>query len=204
MELIENEHPEITLPCMGMVTSYMEFQRVVIKSFPGKSLNAASGGDPADLGSLGSINLDVQSFEPSTGLRFENTKNYVNGSVLNIPFSPCEFDTVILGELLEHCTKERAIQVIKECSRVLVRGGVLGITVPLDGLAFVRRCKDPTWKDPRGDYVDGISHEHQSWWLDEDLAEFRAAGGFAEIHRSGIYYFGLYPMGGWGLVWRRI
>jgi len=51
--------------------------------------------------------------------------NFVQGNAENLPFEDGEFDTVIIGEVLEHV--DSPVQVLKECKRV---GKNIYITTP--------------------------------------------------------------------------
>ena len=53
---------------------------------------------------------------------------FVGGSAFALPFGDDSFDTVLLGEILEHLDKPEAV--LDEVARVLRPGGVVAITVP--------------------------------------------------------------------------
>lgn len=53
---------------------------------------------------------------------------FVGGSAFALPFPDHRFDTVLLGEILEHLHKPEAV--LDEVARVLRPGGVVAITVP--------------------------------------------------------------------------
>src|SRR5918996_4026813 len=54
--------------------------------------------------------------------------NFLGASAAALPFADDSFDTVLLGEILEHLDKPEAV--LEETARVLAPGGVVAITVP--------------------------------------------------------------------------
>lgn len=186
----------------GIYLNY-EFQRDLAERFGGKILNAACADDPAMLGDLGAINLDVQKYEAHTKKHFDANKNFVHGSVFEIPFPDGEFDTVVLGEFLEHCVEERALAALNECNRVLKSGGKLIITVPLDGRTPNEQ------RDWEGgiyqpfEYVPGVTCHHQTWWSNQMISRIRARSRFVEALRCPLIYILTAPIGGWGLLWEK-
>jgi SAM-dependent methyltransferase/spore maturation protein CgeB len=54
--------------------------------------------------------------------------HFLGASGAALPFADASFDTVLLGEILEHLDKPEAV--LDEVARVLVPGGVVAITVP--------------------------------------------------------------------------
>src|SRR6185503_20305739 len=107
------------------VSNCYEFQSAMAIRFGGKILNAACADDPVGIGAMGGTNLDIQQKESWSGHDFTKTKNFVHGSVLDMPFPEDHFDTVVLGEFLEHCKFEKAVEALAECRRVLRSGGHL-------------------------------------------------------------------------------
>lgn len=61
--------------------------------------------------------------------RFRIPLNFVVGSVLEPPFSDSKFDTVYLGQVIEHIHEDKAV--VKEAVRILKPGGKLVISVPI-------------------------------------------------------------------------
>jgi len=63
---------------------------------------------------------------------FNARKNYVKGYNLlkGIPFKDNEFDTIYTSHLLEHFSKSDAVNLLKECFRVLKSNGIIRIVVP--------------------------------------------------------------------------
>lgn len=180
-----------------------EFQHDAAIQCGGLILNAACGDDAAGLGDIGAVNFDFQDVEGHTGIEFRSNKNFVQGSVFEMPFDDESFDTVVLGEFLEHCTQERAVEALTECRRVLRSGGRAVITIPLDGRpAQEQRCLDPA--DYREvEYFPGVTHHHQTWWSNQMIRELRKRTRFTEVVRCLLVYILTAPLGGWGLVWEK-
>lgn len=56
--------------------------------------------------------------------------HYVCGDFFNMPFEDESFDYVVAGEVLEHTEKPE--EFIKECLRVLKKGGTLALSTPFE------------------------------------------------------------------------
>lgn len=200
-ESLQKEHFRQFL--VGVANCY-EFQGAMAVRFGGKILNAACADDPAHIGDIGGINLDIQQKESWSGHDFTQTKNFVHGSVLDMPFPDDNFDTVILGEFLEHCKFEKAVEALAECRRVLRSGGHLVMTIPLDGRSNEeQRGPDDKLGAVPEEYDAGISCFHQTWWGNALLDNLRKRARFSEVLRMPLIYFLTAPLGGWGLVWRK-
>ena len=182
----------------GIYSCY-EFQRAMVERVGGKCLNAASAYDPGGLGDLGAINLDVQTFEKHTGKDFSKMcKNFVHGTVFDIPFQEEHFDCVVLGEFLEHATPEKAVAAMMECRRVLKPGGFLVLTFPLDGRSREEQLdgqENPPWE-----YCDGITVHHSRWWGNAEIRDLKIKTRFVEVGRAALVYILTAPLGGWGLL----
>lgn len=65
-----------------------------------------------------------------------------NGSVLEMPYKDCFFDTVLLISVLEHLKPYEQIKVFEEIRRVLKPGGQLVFGVPVDRplMTIIFRC----------------------------------------------------------------
>ena len=185
----------------GIFGNY-EFQSALAKRFGGKMLNAACADDPAKLGWLGAINMDFHAVDIG-GVKKDFGKtvtNFVQGSVLDMKFADGEFDTVILGEFLEHCKFDVAVRAVEECRRVLKPGGHLVMTFPLDGRSRDEQRGENYWPD---EYDAGITCHHQMWWGTKDVRALRDKVRMVEVMRAALFYMLTAPIGGWGLVWRK-
>jgi 2-polyprenyl-3-methyl-5-hydroxy-6-metoxy-1,4-benzoquinol methylase len=58
----------------------------------------------------------------------------VQADVRALPFDDCQFDAVVLGEVLEHVSEDAAA--LREVARVVRPGGVVAISVPANPLYF--------------------------------------------------------------------
>ena len=160
-----------------------------------KILNAACKEDPAFLGrTYGATNLDIQEYDPQTSTDLTRIINYVHGSVLDMPFEAGEFDAIVLGEFLEHCTEEAAYTSFKECHRVLKDKGLLILTFPLDD----RPPEEQHAARLLYEHAPGITSWHQTVWTDTMLEALMEPFTFVEVTREELRYGNL--MKGWGMV----
>jgi len=79
-------------------------------------INAGCGGDYRE----GWVNFDIR-----TGLKLD-----LVGDVRRMPFKDGSADHILLSHVLEHFTYEEGEEIIRECRRVLKRGGLLEIVCP--------------------------------------------------------------------------
>lgn len=165
-------------------------------------LNAASSHDPNGLAEFGAINMDVQLKDRHTGHDNSSAKNFVHGTVMDMPFENEKFASVILGEFLEHCSIEAATKSVIECRRVLKPGGSLYMTLPLDGRPkWEQAVLDEHPDEPAEDTSPGVTPYHQTWWSNRMLADLAANTEFTEIERVPLVYALTCVLGGWGLTW---
>lgn len=95
--------------------------------------NFACKEDPAQLGAtFGAINVDITDYDIQECVDLYSIPNFVQASVLNLPFEDKHFKLAILGEFLEHCTPSAASAALQEVRRVLSDDGMLIVTVPHD------------------------------------------------------------------------
>ena len=187
------------------MTSCWEYQaevcRVIAERSPQKILNAASNSDPALLGrTFDAVNLDILEYDPCGGVDLTRIRNYVHGSVLDIPFEDGHFDIVVLGEFLEHCKLPIADRAMQECKRVLADDGVLVITVPQDNRPLkIQMDNRPTLVYKYDEDAD-ITSWHQTFWTDEMLEELVDRNGYTAISQKKLNY--LFTEG-WGMVLRK-
>lgn len=164
-----------------------------LKHAKGRILNVGCADDPAELGRLNTVNMDVRPTMPIDGR--ENRADVIaDARCLPAPFGPAQFDTVILGDILEHFDAAEAPQIIAKAKECLVPNGRLVITVPED-----YRAPDAQHLNGNGthQYAEGISAYHRYPVTVELLAQWcRAAGVQAQVqHRIDYGNFE-----GWGVV----
>jgi SAM-dependent methyltransferase len=163
------------------------YQRAKVEHFGGLVLNIACKEDPACLGEdFGAINCDLHDFDPQEKLSLYEVKNFVVGDALDLPFGDASFDTLVLGEFLEHCPFEAARTSLLECKRVMIPSGRIIVTVPLDGRPPEQQHAPhllSTWKH-------GITSWHQTVWVDDLFEKLVGSVSLSEVseHRQELNY----------------
>lgn len=152
----------------------------------GAILNVGSNTDGANLGSgpgnMGAVNFDLREVDHVTGLAMPTHRI---GDCRALPYRG-EFDTVVLGEILEHMERADAVLALREAAAALKPGGRIVITMPHDG-----RRDAGTLETPEGDakfYAPGIYAYHYrsiSW---AELYGWIAEAGLRVVERSRIHY----------------
>ncbi len=171
-------------------------------------LNAASKEDPAELGrKFGATNLDLLDFDLHTNTNLKSIPNFVQGDVLTMStlFKPNYFNTIVLGEFLEHCVFGAAEKAFQECHKLLPPDGVLIVTFPLDDRpAGVQQAaeKHRIWLE--GETGHDITSYHQTVWEPEPFARLLVATGWRiqDKHEIGYSFVNRKPAG-FGLVLKR-
>jgi glycosyltransferase involved in cell wall biosynthesis/predicted SAM-dependent methyltransferase len=155
-----------------------QFQR---RYMAGKTLNLGCGNDPLDLKAEGVVNLDVTDEWPEGFLPRKCPVDVVADAREALPFEK-EFDSVILGEVLEHLSEGDGIEILKNCRKVLKPGGRLVITVPNDsGRPHENQHKSV---DPQAMFHDGASAFHDRAIKQADIYRMvHAAGLFVDVYQ---------------------
>ncbi len=154
-------------------------------------LNACCKEDPAKLGgTYNATNLDICDYDVQENLSLYTIPNFVQASVLEMPFDDKSYRTIVLGEFLEHCTFAAGLAALKEVRRVLTDDGRVVVTVP----------RDPRPKDAQHPphqlktYVDEgdirITSWHVTVWNDNDFNLLLSQAEFVELpeHRQVLNY----------------
>ncbi len=145
----------------------------------------------------GDVNLDQQDFDPQEKISLYDVTNFVQGSLLDIPFDDKHFGIVVLGEILEHAPISTAEMILKESREVLQDDGVVIVTVPLDSRPpEVQHEQMITWDG-------GITNFHQTVWNPKLWKNLLELSGFEEIpehHQELEYGF----CKGFGAVLRKV
>lgn len=114
----------------------------------GRALNVGSNTDGAGIRHRGGINIDLFRKDDHTGLELPV---HAQADARHLPFGPNSFDSVVLGEILEHMQTHDAVASLKEAKTVLRPGGVVVATIPHD---------DRGGPDHIPEYYPGIAAYH--------------------------------------------
>jgi hypothetical protein len=161
----------------------------------GRILNVGSNTDGARLGygvpgapSMGGINLDLRTIDHVTG---KPLPVHVLADARALPFRGA-FDTVVLGEILEHMERADAVLTLRESIGALRARGRVVITMPHDARRDKGTLETPAgeakfYVAPKGD-LGGIYAYHYrsiSW---AELCGWLAEAGLRVKERSRIHY----------------
>jgi glycosyltransferase involved in cell wall biosynthesis len=116
----------------------------------GKILNVGCNNDSSGFAEhRGAINVDITKFDPYTNA--PNAAHLIMDA-RDLQFKDGSFDTVVLGEILEHLDTPDVVKALQEAKRVLTPGGQIVVTVPED------HRESPV----KQEYSDGIRayHDH--------------------------------------------
>lgn len=130
-----------------------------LKHAKGKILNIGCDIDHADLASRGATNVDVVDISPATGLL---NKAHVKADARELPVSlHGRFDTVILGDILEHMNDEDSVIALQEAVKCL----------KVDGSIIVTHPSDERKHDYTHDYAPNCPASHQFTLTKEKMLE---------------------------------
>lgn len=150
----------------------------------GRILNVGSNTDGAALQrDFGALNLDVRDLDQASGLTMPID---VLGDARALPFRPV-FDTVVLGELLEHMEQRDGIAALIQARGSLAPGGRVVITMPHDGRRDSGELEEPAQKF----YAPGVyAFHYRSISQLELLSWILAAGLEARCVARIVYVWG--------------
>ncbi len=158
----------------------------------GKILNVGCNDDAGDLRSLGALNVDCQDGDDAfTGRKVKADlimdARDLCGCLVN------QFDTVVLGGILEHLTDIAAEKTLREARRTLRKGGQILITCPEDYRGYEVQHRigvDGKTKVADQRYTDGVYAYHWRPTTREIIAGWLKAAGLVEkFHRPIDYGF---------------
>lgn len=159
------------------------FQNYNARHYGGSILNVGCKEDPARISdcSLDVTNLDFRDKDVFTGTDLTKLKGFVQADFFT--YNPNrQFDSVVLGEFLEHCTPETFDLTLNKCYELLKDSGVLILTTPHDP----RSKLDQHGKDENSPYyfdvVPGVTSWHQLVITEEYLKDGLAKAGFDVFH----------------------
>lgn len=132
----------------------------------------------------GDVNLDVNDWDPQEKFSLYDLPNFVQASLLDIPFPAKQFGVVVLGEILEHAPWHAALKIMQETRRVLKDDGRVVLTIPLDR------------REPEGQHEQmitwegGITNYHQTVWEPQLWNMLLSQSEFVELaeHRQVLNY----------------
>lgn len=145
------------------------------KHMRGRTLNVGCGNDPFGFAARGAVNMDVQAFNPVNPER-ANAQHILHDARKAFPEALGKFDSIIVGDLLEHMNGEDICTVLRNCYAALVPKGQVIITVPNDG----HRAPEDQHIGGVGNetYIDGISAFHTREISREDIEDKVKVAGF--------------------------
>lgn len=132
----------------------------------GKALNVGCNTDGAGIASRGGINIDLFRHDEHTGFKIPC---HAQADARYLPFAPNTFDSVVLGEILEHMQTRDAVRSLREARTVLKPGGVVVATIPHDD-----RGGPPDAKE----YYPGIAAYHYREITRSEFFEWVREAGF--------------------------
>ena len=114
----------------------------------GRALNVGCNSDGACFRDRGGINIDLFRKDDHTGW---DLPVHAQADARHLPFKSASFDSVVLGEILEHMQTHDAVSSLREAKTVLRPGGVVVATIPHD---------DRGGPDHIPEYYPGIAAYH--------------------------------------------
>lgn len=121
----------------------------------GKILNIGCAEDVSAFASRGATNIDIHARHPLTGLP---TAAHILADARDLPKGLYEgFDTVILGDILEHFTPDDAVLALQQARLALRSGGRIVISCPDDARA--PKAQHPHLEGDE-EYLPGVSAFH--------------------------------------------
>lgn len=155
-----------------------------IKHSVGAILNIGCGDDGANLRGMGAVNLDAREANPQ-GLQ---NAPHITGDARKLPKEVYGlFDTVVLGDILEHMTFWDRVTSLREAKKALRNGGYIVVTLPSDNRTPEDRKAMAVAPSGTDEYIEGISAHHI--YVDRDEMEnMVAAAGLSASRWQPIDY----------------
>ena len=135
------------------------------------------------------MNLDIQDRDSFTGAPLPVD---VIADARDLPYEN-DFDTVVLGEILEHMTPEDAVLSIRQAAKACVNGGSIVITMPHD-------TRQQSHENAGKEYVKGVMAYHHRHFTREDLLGWVELAGVSVAMVADIDY--VWGQKGTGLICR--
>ncbi len=175
------------VPGDGVVAFKDAFRGVAfqVRHASGAVLNVGCSLDIAGFRSRGAVNVDLNAVDPVCGVL---PVDVVDDARVLAHFGDCSFDSVVLGDILEHMCDVDACATIRAAVRVLKSGGRVVITVPFD------KAEDVPHRGTfvPGEYTPGIPSFHYRDLtpeiVDSWLGEFVGVSCAEEVWVDSIFY----------------
>lgn len=166
---------------MKLVGGQFVYQRKYAK---GRILNVGCDTDHTEWYKEGTVNMDVTPMSPV--LKMPNKYHVLHDA--RKPFPACigKFDTVILGDIMEHIQAKDWRKVLKNCKDVLNPEGRVIITCPDDGDREV--LKQHLQAHGNEEYAPGCCAFHTRWISREDIQKELSRVGLKEVHYQTLDY----------------
>lgn len=153
----------------------------------GRVLNVGSNTDGGRLAAdFGAVNVDLRAVDHVTD---QPMPVHVLADSRELPFRAGAFDTVILGEILEHMERADAVQSLRRAAYTLAPFGQVVVTMPHDGRRDAGELETP--EGEKQFYAPGIyAYHYRSISRLELLGWIAEAGLQAEVIARIVYVWG--------------
>lgn len=139
----------------------------------GRTLNIGCGDDPMGFAKYGATNMDIAMHGPVGNV--VNRPHLLHDARKPFEHLSGHFDSIIIGDMLEHMSEEDAIQVLMNAKAALKNGGPIIITCPNDsGRPHTEQHKEATGDET---YTEGVTAFHDRKIEREDLERMIKAAG---------------------------
>ena len=166
-EFMAADYPD----CLSCYAQYA-FQ---LRHAKGRVLNIGCNCDDPGFGDRGGVNVDIN--ETDAWTKIPNRAHVIADARNSLPFGR-EFDTVILGDILEHMTDADAVASLRNARQVVRPDGRILVTVPEDYRGIV----------PDQPYADGVAAGHQRPITREIVRGWLGRAGLREALHQPIDY----------------
>jgi hypothetical protein len=174
------------------VSTHYPFQ---VKHATGKILNIGCDEDPCKFGERGAVNVDITDTNPVMG--YKTAAHAIHDVRLPMPYHR-EFDSVILGDVIEHIELEEIPAAIHNAALAVKPGGKLIVGFPDDHRTVAEQSM---WNGANGTELYATnSHALHLHRMDLEHVENIIAAEGLEIEQIQVVDYGLYT--GWGILAR--
>lgn len=143
------------------------------KHAQGRILNVGCDADVTNFTARGAVNMDVLLESPITHAR--NPAHILHDAREPFPDSIGRFDSIILGDILEHLTPADGVRALANAAAVLNNGGKVIVTVPDDGNRTI--LEQHLCAHGATEYAPGVNAFHHRQITQDDVyGQLRDAG----------------------------